>query len=780
MPVALGYYNAQQKTANFGATATYLTQIELAWDEVPEADGYLLFREDLSGPFPLAVLEGSATTSYSDINLDINTEYTYSLVPYSVTTGNFFLGEAVSTSPRTEPFTFQVTSNTEADVTFEYAFDNHLLLGLIEQAAYIEIEDLTTGELLFDEVMSLTEVANEALLFDNALVLDGDDRKGVYAEPNVGSLSTWTVEMWMNPVYRNKQQILFDDGHVQVIATKANYLMIYVGSQLYTSSTTPFQTSTWNHLTLAYDGTHLSTYHNGEPLHLRTKWGGESSTSFAVSDMGLGSNLRLGQYNGGRQSSDVYQNFYGAWGMVRMWNKARSADQVAADWDDVFTQAPTGLLGQWTFEEENALLTDPLTGQVLAIETSDEANYPVTWKASFDFTDGVFTKYQYETFDEPVYNQDHEFQIRIYESGTGRLISSAKDNLVFPDPLAPQIAAKRIAGSPYEVELTITPSSIRANQYRIRRQEGTEWVQVAIVEGEANDEGDYWKNESFLVSDVYAESNSSTLLGGGSYVYEVTPMYGDYVDEHYAVTTSTVTVLDYAVAVDPNAGQTGLTVTWDANTLTTNGYDSVAILRDGEHVQYVLANAGTYTDSLILYGDTYTYTVQVWEQGQAALAQSGSNLLSPNGTFSGRVLSAQGNYVLPNKTLGLRNLTEGTDLAGPTADAYGGLATTGLYYGAEAEFALEDAAGNVLTNFLLSRSDWDADLGFVRYDTTLNTVAADSLTTAFGFRTVTHGLGFVWTPLDANQTLFTNVYRNGELVEVLVDQTTYTDYTGGA
>ncbi len=107
----------------------------------------------------------------------------------------------------------------------------------------------------------------------------------------------------------------------------------------------------WNHVAVVFDAGTVKTYGNGELVHTDFLPG-------SIGDFFPGfDDLRIG----GRQNWD--QHFDGIIDNVRVWNVARTQQQIAEDMYLVTPENTTGLVGAWSFEEGVGLETSDLLSQ---------------------------------------------------------------------------------------------------------------------------------------------------------------------------------------------------------------------------------------------------------------------------------------------------------------------------------------------------------------------------------------------------------------------------------
>ncbi|HAA23932.1 MAG TPA: hypothetical protein DCP28_36075, partial [Cytophagales bacterium] len=676
-------------------------------------------------------------------------------------------------------------------------------------------------------------------------------------------------------------------------------------------------------------------------------------------------------------------------GMIRVWDRARTADQIAVDYQDIYTLPATGLLGQWTFDNETVNLTSDVSAAVLSILTDNVASHPISWTPSYAFVEAEVQKEVTTWLQEPVADgTPRTYEISIYETGTGRLLTQSKDDHTFSHPGTPVVTATASKENPYQIGVSVFPYSQRADEYAITRADGkgnltnlgtvgyttqntvgefdntdyikfentrlvpstgwylhvpfkhyestspqgivvgdninyefrayvdannqlelsyhravdanaytwvntqaevtpNEWHDLIVVQNassgaldvyldqalvtsfeasstwldlryigsggyganhaaynSANFHGQiayvnyhatpltedqvlnmtreypqgnllYWTAEGmqwvlngiaqtptltlesdidvvegidfgvpFLgLEDAYAYGDATSILGDDNYTYTATPVYNQldrsYADDAHAGISNTVYTMDYGVSATALNDETGITVDWNVSSLTGAGYDTVRIERNGDVLALTPTTNSSWTDTLMLYGIDYTYSVIAMGNGQPALAQSATTRLSANGSVTATLISQNGDYVLPNKTAYLT--TEGATVATVAADTYGAVDATGIFYDQSMDFSWADASGNALTDgdFTLTRHAWEAQVGFVRYDTALNVVEEDSLIEAVSLNPsyVENAVGFDLTlsANEANATVFVNVYRDGELIGIVYDTTLFVD-----
>ncbi len=111
---------------------------------------------------------------------------------------------------------------------------------------------------------------------------------------------------------------------------------IYKGSYLVAKGTTHFKPGVWYHVCGTWDGDTMRIYING-------KFEGKTALSAPITEYRQGLNF-------GRLSS-VYYSFYGEIEEVRLWDSARTAAQVKANYKTILPSNTKGILGYWRLDE---------------------------------------------------------------------------------------------------------------------------------------------------------------------------------------------------------------------------------------------------------------------------------------------------------------------------------------------------------------------------------------------------------------------------------------------
>jgi len=153
-----------------------------------------------------------------------------------------------------------------------------------------------------------------------------------------------TVEAWIHPTGADNNGIIvnkegeyeiarFPDGHIQwAIASGGGWGWVDTGY------VAPLDT--WTHIAVVFDAGTVKTFANGVLVHT----GSTGAATIGDTD-GNANDFRIGN----RQSTE--QGFVGQIDDVRVWNVARSAEDIAAGYTQLLTGNETGLVGNWRMDE---------------------------------------------------------------------------------------------------------------------------------------------------------------------------------------------------------------------------------------------------------------------------------------------------------------------------------------------------------------------------------------------------------------------------------------------
>ena len=788
--VILGSYEAGKSVSNFQASqAEHLGKIELSWNALDGADAYLLFRSGQTENKPLAVLEGKFLNTYTDTDVKVDKEYTYYIYAYKMGLLDGFLTAVATTTGSTRPFFFEATSNNEAYVTFDWEFDNHLLLGLENKSAYVEITDDELDEIVYEDEIVLSDIGENDLLFENALKVTGDNSNGVYASTEISEMEEWTIELWVNKKSSLSTTKLFETG--DLFATISPTGKLAVGNDLMNSVYSQDDIlidEEWTFLAFSYDGSTLSIFKNGQPVLSHHYVSTESSIRTKIDLEPISSELtfcRLGGYG---------TSFNGHLGMIRIWDVERNATQVSVDFEDLFDQPAKGLVSQWTFEEQSVFLGDHINGNVLEIESSNSTLFPVEWSTTIDFVNPT-ANFQYPIWlEEPQQSGNQKFYtISMYETKTSILISSTKDTVFFSHPgLSTLSLDTSNSDGEYATRVSIFPASKYADQYIIKRteKETGETFRFENVKVDSFEAGANHVLSELILIDAFNFEKGESIVGGHEYLYEVTPYYSiiDFVDNSNAV-TATAKTKSYRFSVSTDGDVIALS--WNKQMLLTDGIDTAKILRNGEqiHAFNVQVVDSQFVDSLMLFGEKYRYDLVLIENGKEVYSQYDSVSLEANGLLEGRLVTEKESFVLPNTTFYLIEKQEYTvDTVGLYAtDSIGNFMIEKINYGSASAYQLASTTDSyhIDLDFSLKWSAPKAIRKLAICDSVIDKAFDSQLIVSASFDPLValennNIVQINWELSTESDSLirFSNIYRDDIFLDVVVNDTFYVDSTG--
>ncbi|HNQ87647.1 MAG TPA: LamG domain-containing protein [Verrucomicrobiota bacterium] len=153
------------------------------------------------------------------------------------------------------------------------------------------------------------------------------------------NVSQLTVETWVNVTNSQTSQLfVHNNGQFYLGAESGQVLaLVYVSSGYYKKYFGVMPTNTWTHLALVYTGYGIDAYMNGQHIYyLNTVNEALRSTT---SDIYIGRAAWDGNYT------------LGAMGEVRIWNTARTADEIAATWHTALSGQEAGLVAYYPFAQ---------------------------------------------------------------------------------------------------------------------------------------------------------------------------------------------------------------------------------------------------------------------------------------------------------------------------------------------------------------------------------------------------------------------------------------------
>jgi hypothetical protein len=203
---------------------------------------------------------------------------------------------------------------------------------------------------------------------DYALSFDGvDDGASTPATPDLDLAKTWTIELWVRPsdasaageqhlvskwgfrLDRQSFKISIDN---EPLVTRALYVSTFDGAQgRGVARGEVFTDDEWTHIAVVYQGGSLYLYKNGTLI--------DSSPQFSMPQATF-SPLSIGRFN--RDDGQPDDLFRGELDEVRVWNVARTAEQVRNNMNLRLSGHETGLVAYWTMREGDGDLASDATG----------------------------------------------------------------------------------------------------------------------------------------------------------------------------------------------------------------------------------------------------------------------------------------------------------------------------------------------------------------------------------------------------------------------------------
>jgi len=180
--------------------------------------------------------------------------------------------------------------------------------------------------------------STETLLLNNATT----ERVVVSHDPQLNPVSAITVEVWIRPSTIVGFQTIVGKGFA------TGYWLGMGGGKIrfwndgaVKEGTVVVPVGKWSHLAVAYDGATMQAYVNGE---LDTSWPVEGTVGINAEPLGIGGE------GGSVDFPDKLYPFSGRISEVRLWNYARSEEQVRDTMYQQITSMQPGLISVWPLE----------------------------------------------------------------------------------------------------------------------------------------------------------------------------------------------------------------------------------------------------------------------------------------------------------------------------------------------------------------------------------------------------------------------------------------------
>ncbi len=209
----------------------------------------------------------------------------------------------------------------------------------------------TTPDVISDEAALLFGNATSGTgQFNDGVILDGSgDYVLIPANTAPDISSNFTIEAWIKSSYVYGRVLFMrgnDTGGDELYLGFQNHTNIQVvldgGSPFYFSGSTNFSEDDWHHVALVYDAGEVTCYVDGAaygtPVAVSATFDFDGSHALIGADFNA-FNSSVGRY------------FNGQIDEVRLWNVARTVNEITDNKDTELLGSETGLIGYWTFNE---------------------------------------------------------------------------------------------------------------------------------------------------------------------------------------------------------------------------------------------------------------------------------------------------------------------------------------------------------------------------------------------------------------------------------------------
>ncbi|MDJ0662844.1 MAG: Calx-beta domain-containing protein, partial [Crocosphaera sp.] len=190
------------------------------------------------------------------------------------------------------------------------------------------------------------DTASLMIFEDAALSFDGvDDYINMGVQPSLEVDDFLTMEAWVNPITKNSVGMIINkEGEYEVWRQSNGEIRLGFGNS--SSGWTIVETgyfmpeNEWTHIAVTYENGLIKTYANGSLVHTYNGSGSIGDRWPSNNEFQIGS----------RELSNV-QHFTGKIDEVRIWNIARTAEEIQANYAQKLTGTEIGLVGYWQFKE---------------------------------------------------------------------------------------------------------------------------------------------------------------------------------------------------------------------------------------------------------------------------------------------------------------------------------------------------------------------------------------------------------------------------------------------
>ena len=215
---------------------------------------------------------------------------------------------------------------------------------------------------------NVTLTGSQGTTNDHSMTFDGNGDFVQVPYDNSFNVSDLTIESWVYTGDLNGSQGIFEKGDINT-----QYVFFFVAAQLKfrTNHLTGLNTmsvstasigltpNNWYHLAATYDGANKKIYVDGT---LQATY----ACTGAITNSTVGS--VIGAIGGG---TSHYQFLDGKLDEVRVWNVARTANEIASNYQSNIPPTSPGLIGYWNFEEGSGTTTENLVDNQSATLNGD-------------------------------------------------------------------------------------------------------------------------------------------------------------------------------------------------------------------------------------------------------------------------------------------------------------------------------------------------------------------------------------------------------------------------
>lgn len=231
---------------NFTATAVNTNQINLSWSAPPGATGYILSRGNRP-PATFFEIGTTTATNYSDIGLEMGTEYCYTVVPtFNGAAYPYYVLACATTPLATNLLAYWTFDESGGPFAYDYSGNSN------------------TGSVGFAVGNWTNGMVHGALFFDGQAI-----QVGVSNSPSLNPVNGISIAAWVKTAnWYNTPYILakgMSDNQYEIFVNGSGQLeFLLAGVTNGTLVCNPPSTNAWHHVAATYDGSQISLYIDGQ------------------------------------------------------------------------------------------------------------------------------------------------------------------------------------------------------------------------------------------------------------------------------------------------------------------------------------------------------------------------------------------------------------------------------------------------------------------------------------------------------------------------------------